>query len=183
MKKVLMVIAAIALFAGSVNAGPTAFIGLYTDSEHSVCRQDIPAPYMGWTTWVWIQPSDLGMICAEFMIQNPAWIFNTGTLVNPAHSVALGDPFTGISICFGTCQTDWTWLYQLNALPTVAGVPDYVNVVGHPDVGVYQVANCEAGYPIEPLVMLNNLGLNQDCEFAVGTVTSSWGAIKSIVTE
>lgn len=183
MKKVLMIVAAIALFAGSVNAGPQAFIGIYADEARSLTRVDVPAPYMGWTTWIWVQPSDLGMICSEFMVTNPPWVLNTGTVVNPAHSVALGDPFTGYSICFGTCNLDWTWLVQLSALPTAAGTPGFVNIVAHPDAGAFQVANCEDGYPIESLILLNNLGINQDAEFAIGTETSSWGAIKSMVSE
>jgi hypothetical protein len=183
MKKVLMIVAAIALIAGSVNAGPLALIGLYTDIDHSICRADVPAPYVGWTTYVWVQPSDNGMMCAEFLIQNPAWVLNTGTVPNPGNSVTLGDPFAGISICFGTCQTEWTWLYQLTALPTAAGIADYVNVMPHPDSGGILVANCLEGYPIEPLVVFNNLGINQECEVAIANDNASWGAIKSMVSE
>ena len=183
MKKVLLVVAAIALFAGSAYAGPQAFIGLYTDAAHSNCRQDVVAASVPFIVHIWVQPSDLGMICAEFSFLFPPTYYAIGTLANPDHSVALGAPPTGVSICFPTCQTDWTWLYQMTMLPLAAGIPDYMNIDIRPDAGAYQVANCEDGYPIESLIILNNLGLNQDCEMAVGTETSSWGAIKSIVAE
>jgi hypothetical protein len=183
MKKVLLVVAAIALFAGSVNAGPLSFIGIYTDGGHTVCRQDILAPYVSFPVWVWVQPSDNGMICSEFMLQYPAWLLNIGTVVNPNHSVALGDPFSGISICFAACQTDWTYLYQLTALPTAAGVPGFVNVLPHPSAGAIQIANCLPDYPLEPLLVFNNLRLNQDCEVITGAEDTSWGAIKGMYSE
>ncbi len=93
MKKVILLVAALVLTAGAVNAGPTAYIGLYTDAGHSVCSQMIPAPYMRYTTWIWVLPSDNGMMCAEFKLTQPAWNLAIGTTVNPAHSVALGAPY------------------------------------------------------------------------------------------
>jgi hypothetical protein len=181
MKKVILLVAAMALIATSVSAGPTAYIGLFTDAGHSVCRQDIPAPYVGFMVHVWVLPSDNGMICSEFMLSYPAWLLNIGTVVNPAHSVALGDPFTGVSICFAECNYDWTWLYQLSALPTAAGVPGYAMVVPHPTAGAVQAANCLPNYPLEPLTLFNQLGLNQDC--LIGNEDTSWGAIKGMYSE
>jgi hypothetical protein len=43
---------------------------------------------------------------------------------------------------------------------------------------VLEAANCEAGYPQEPITVINKLGLNQDAVVAVEP--ESWGAIKSI---
>jgi hypothetical protein len=182
MKKVIMLVAALALIAGSVNAGPVAYMGLYTDDVHSNCRADVLAPYAGFTCWHWVLPSDFGAICAEFMIALPAGgvYFSTGSTVNPGHSVALGDPLTGVSICFPDCQTDWFWTYQLAILPTVTTV-QMITVEPHPDAGVYQVANCEPGYPLEPVTLLNNLHINEDCVY--GNETSSWGAIKGMYSE
>ena len=183
MKKVILLVAAIALMAGSVNAGPTAYIGLYTDAGHSVCSQMIPAMYVGYTTWIWVLPNDNGMMCAEFKLVQPAWNLCTGTTVNPAHSVALGAPYdaTGVSICFGTCQTEWVWLYQLAQLPTAAGIPDFIYIQERPDAGAYQIANCLPGYPLEPLTILNHLALNQDC--VISNEDASWGAIKGMYNE
>ena len=182
MKKVLLLVAAIALFAGSVNAG-VALIGLYTDAGHSICRQDIPAPYAAFVLWTWVQPGDDGMICVEYAMSVPPTCFVTGTTVNPAHSVALGDPVAGVSICFPTCNTDWIWTYQQNILPTVAGVPDFIDILPHPTAGAVQAANCLPGYPIEPLIVFNNLGLNQDCYVEDANETSSWGALKGLSSE
>lgn len=182
MKKVIMLVAALALIAGSASAGPVAYMGLYSDGAHAVCSQTVPAPYAAFVLWHWVLPSDLGTICAEFKITLPAGgvYFATGTTVNPEHSVALGDPINGVSICFADCQTDWFWTYQLNILPTVI-TAEVILVEAHPDAGAYQVANCEPGYPIEPCTLLNNLHINEDC--IVGTETSSWGAIKGMYSE
>jgi hypothetical protein len=183
MKKVILLVAAMALMAGAVNAGPIAYIGLYTDANHAICSQAIPAPYMGFTTWIWVLPSDNGMMCAEFKLVAPAWLLSIGTTVNPAYSVALGAPYDagGVSICFGACQNAWTWLYQLSQLPTAAGVPGYIEIVARPDAGAYQVANCLPKYPLEPLTILNYLALNQECIFA--NEDASWGAIKGMYNE
>jgi hypothetical protein len=181
MKKVILLVAAMALIAGSVNACDGPCIGLYVDGNHSIIQQTIPAPYVGFTVWVWVKPTETGMICSEFMLQYPAWLLNIGTVVNPAHSVALGDPFTGVSICFPTCNDDWTWLYQLSALPTAAGIPGYADVVPHPSAGAIQIANCLPNYPLEPLTVFNRLGLNQDG--VIGNEDTSWGAIKGMYSE
>lgn len=180
MKKVIMLVAALTLIASAVNAGPIAYIGAFTD-EHVTCRQDVPVANIPFTTWIWVLPSDFGMICSEFRVDIPAWTYNIGTLANPDHSVALGDPISGVSICFSECNYGWTWLYQLTILPLAPLTPGYITIAERPDAGAYQVANCEPGYPIEPVTILNHLALNQPCE--VGTETSSWGAIKNIVSE
>jgi hypothetical protein len=166
-----------------VNAGPVAYIGLYTDAGHSVCSQMIPAPYMQYTTWIWVLPSDNGMMCAEFKLVQPAWNLSIGTVINPGSSVALGAPYDagGVSICFGMCQTSWTWLYQLMQLPTAAGIPAFITIVERPDAGAYQVANCLPKYPLEPLTVLNNLALNQAC--VIANEDASWGAIKGMYNE
>jgi hypothetical protein len=180
MKKVIMLVAALALIAGSVSAGPLAYMGLYADDAHGVCSVVVPAPYAGFTCWHWVLPSDNGAICAEFKITIPPVYFSTGTTVNPDHSVALGDPITSVSICFTDCQTDWFWTYQLAILPTVADIQQII-IEPHVDAGAYQVANCLEGYPIEPVTLLNNLHINEDCVY--GTETSSWGAIKGMYSE
>ncbi len=133
MKKVILLVAAMALMAGAVNAGPIAYIGLYTDAGHTNCSQMIPAPYVGYTTWIWVLPSDNGMMCAEFKL-DPAG-------VEPLHRHhrqpgALGSsrrPLRrqGVSICFSSCQTEWTWLYQLSQLPTAAGISRISSHIGN----------------------------------------------------
>lgn len=183
MKKVLMIVAALALVAGSVSAGPLHYIGLYTDAGHSVCRADIPAPYVGFTTYVWMLPADTGIICAEFKLTAPAWLLNIGTVENPGKSVVLGTPYgvDGVSFCFANCQTDWVWLFEISQLPTAAALQDFVYVGIRPDAGAYQVASCLPDYPIEPLTILNHLALNQDC--IVAAESSTWGAIKGMYNE
>ena len=180
MKKVIMLVAVLALVAGTAFAGPTHYMGLYADDAHGLCSVDVPVPYSGFTAWHWVLPGDDGVICAEFKIDIPATYFCTLTTPNPAHSVALGSPLAGISICFADCQMDWFWTYQLEILPTVATV-EMIMISEHPDVGVYQVANCLDGYPTAPATLLNHLHINEDCVH--GTEASSWGAIKGMYSE
>ncbi|MCK4537798.1 MAG: hypothetical protein KAV42_03265 [Candidatus Krumholzibacteria bacterium] len=157
----LLVVCLAMLIPASGVAQPLSYIGLYADPYHYDGDVVIWEPYAGWTTWVWVMPGNDGMMCAEFMIQNPPYVLNIGTTPNPAHSVTLGDPFTGISICFPECQYDWTWLYQLSALPVEVGPYDYVYVLPHPDTDAVQIATCEAGYPIQPVTYCLHLGINQ----------------------
>lgn len=183
MKKVILLVAALALIAGTAVAAPTHYMGLYTETTGtpSTCSVAVPAPYMGFTAVHWVLPGDDGVICAEFLVTFPATYFNTGTVVNPGHSVALGSPTAnGVSICFAECQRDWFWTYQLTFLPTVTTV-EQIQIVGHTDTGAYSVADCRPGYPIAPVSLLNNLHVNEDC--IVANETSSWGAIKSMVSE
>jgi hypothetical protein len=60
-----------------------------------------------------------------------------------------------------------------------------IYICAHPGVGVYQIANCEPGYPTEPCDILTNFYLNYGPEEDVcqGTATedASWGAIKNMM--
>jgi hypothetical protein len=181
MKKVILLVAALVMVAGAVNAGPNAYIGLYNDAAHSVCSQTTTGIFMN---WVWVLPGDDGMMCAEFKLVAPAWLYCIGTTPNPLNSVILGAPYdaTGVSFCFGTCQTEWVWLYQLSQLPAGGGV-DFVYIVERPDAGAYQIADCTPGYPLAPLRILNYLGLNQECIWGNAGEEASWGAIKGMYNE
>ena len=184
MKKVILLIVALVLTAGSVNAGPMAYIGVYTDAGHEVCNQMI-TPGGLFYVWIWVLPDDNGMICTEFQLINPyaAQMMAFAPVENPASSVILGTPLgaTGVSICFATCQTNWTWLFQIGLYPMAAVAPGFITIGPRPDAGAYQVADCQDGYPIAPLTILNNLAINQGCMIA--NEDASWGAIKGMYNE
>ncbi|MBU8921846.1 MAG: hypothetical protein KOO63_08500 [Bacteroidales bacterium] len=187
MKRVLMVVAALALLAGTVSAaGPVAYIGLYADAAHTACEYWNPAMTM-FTLYTWVNPSDNGAMCAEYKVEAPVGpgMIIQAAVVNPGASVSMGAAIgaPGASVCFGMCQTDWFYTYYVPiwSLDTTAGL---FTLHPHDVAGGPQVANCILpDYPIEPATVLNSFGLNTVCEEAIANDEASWGAIKSMVSE
>lgn len=141
-------------------AGPTSFIGIYADPYHYDMDAVLTDLYQQFTTWTWVLPSDDGIMCAEFSTSAPHTVITIGIFINPEHSVSLGDPTTGISICFPECRTDWTWMSQSTYLSL--GIDyDWIIPGPHPDTGEMRVATCEPGYPIAPMYVYNWFGINQ----------------------
>jgi hypothetical protein len=178
LKRLVLLTFALLLLSGAAFAGPTGYMGLYADADHTVCEVINPGGFYPFELWIWCLPSDLGQICAEFMIcYPPNVITSTVTFNTPIISVTLGDLSTGLSVCYVNCLWDWNWpAHQLIYLTDTT--PAFIEICPHPDVGVYQFANCEPGYPTEPILILNHLALNQSC--VIGTENVSWGAIKSL---
>jgi len=178
----VLALVCVALFPAECRAGRYTYMGLYVDGAHSLDRQDIPNAWIPFTTWVWILPGYDGVQCASFKLIQPEWNLWIETTPNPLNSIILGSPYAdeGVSFCFayGACQTDWVWLYQIQQLPMSAGVPGYIEIVEWPHSGAVEIADCTCGYPIEPVTILNKLGLNQDA--LIHTDDASWGAIKDI---
>ena len=176
----LLALVCVAFSPAKCRAGMYTYLGLFVDGSHSLDRHDIPEPYAYYTTWVWILPSDDGLRCAEFKLIQPAWNLCVKSTPNPLNSVILGFPYydEGVSFCFGACQTDWVWLYQIQQLPLSAGVPGYIEIVKCPQSYDVIISDCTRGYPIDPFKILNKLGLNQDA--LIHNDDASWGAIKDI---
>jgi hypothetical protein len=54
-----------------------------------------------------------------------------------------------------------------------ANVPGYIGIIPHPGtlpVPAYQFASCQAGYPIEPFIILSRLYVNQSCNGCIPSV-------------
>ena len=147
---VLLALVCVAFSPAECSAGRYAYMGLYVDGAHSLDRQDIPNAWVSYTTWVWILPGSYGLMCSEFKLIQPEWNLCIGTTPNPLNSNFIGSPYTdkGVSICFAHCQTDWVWLYQLEQLPTSAGVPGYIEIVKIPQADYLWISNCVCGTPI-----------------------------------
>lgn len=145
--------------AQRVLAGPVAYIGIFADETHYMYYAQLESPFTLFEAWVWVLPGDNGMMCAEFMVGRPAWLASTLTTLNPDYSVFLGEPFTGITLCFETCQEDWTWICKFQLLPYRTDLSGYLTIEPHPDWGAYDIANCLEGYPLEPVHKLNDLEL------------------------
>jgi hypothetical protein len=176
----LLALVCIVLVPAECSAGRYTYMGLFVDGSHSLDRQDIPNPWIAFTTWVWILPGYDGVMCAEFKLIQPQWNLCIKTTQNPLIRAIMGAPYyeEGVSFCFEHCQTDWVWLFQLQQLPVSGGVQGYIEIVEYPSTGVVQIADCTCGWPLEPVMILNKLGLNQDA--FIDTDDASWGAIKDI---
>ncbi len=113
--------------------------------------------------WIWCEPGANGMICAEFKVNYPATIIPLAIETNnDISSVSLGDLLSGVSVCYKTCQYDWHWIYHQTLLVTgpTAGM---VGIVGHPETGMMQIANCLEGYPLEVASSWLGLYYNDPC--------------------
>ncbi len=187
MKKGVLLVLALLLIASPLMAQPMKYIGLFIDELHNMwCATGVG--FYPVEMWIWCLPNDLGQICAEFAIAYPPNVIQSTVTDNTALiSVTLGSLPSGMSVCYVACQYDWHWnfhqlLYVTDPTKTI------VEIIPHPDVGVYQFATCEAGYPTRPCVKLTNLyinyepGIDPEC-MGYATEEKSWGAIKSLFTE
>ena len=149
------------LVPATVYAGPIAYIGLYnsgtiTNPENCFRYSEL---YEEYDVWVWVLPGDDAMICTQFSIDHHDWVYVIGTTINPEHSVFLGNPIypNGVSVCFSECQYEWVWLYHLEML-TKELEYGTIEIRERPSAGVYQIADCNDGYPERPLTILNHFG-------------------------
>jgi hypothetical protein len=122
-------------------------IGLYVDESRTQNRVD-PPPFTPFDVYVWCKPSEQGMICAEFAIDFSQHVMPMDLTTNPIVVVQMGDPISGLSSCFGACESDWVWTHILRFMLTDALVGT-IEIAPHQDVGVYQFANCLPGHPLE----------------------------------
>jgi hypothetical protein len=183
MKKGVLLVVALLLLAAPLNAQMSKYIGLYIDELHDMwCATGVG--FYPVEMWIWCLPNDLGQICAEFAVAYPPNVIQSTVTQNTAIiSVTLGDLPSGMSVCYIACQWDWHWNFHQTCYVTDP-TPTHIEIIPHPDAGVYQFATCEAGYPTRPCVKLTNLYVNYplDSPECLGTATEekSWGAIKSL---
>ncbi len=185
MKKALLIAAAVMFVATSASAvlPPIGYIGIFADAGHTL-NTVCPAQYSNFPVWIWILPGENGMQAAEWAVTFPATVVTLATVQHPNITVALGSLQAGISVAFGEglCNMDWVWTHQLTMMqlgPTV--LPARIDIIPHPGtlpVPAYQLATCELGYPIEPLIYYTPLYICQTGP--VGVQETNWGAIKSL---
>jgi hypothetical protein len=176
----LILILAFALVYPSFPAEATTYIGMYADEGHSECSL-YPAPYQLVHFWVWVQPGEDGMVCAEYEITTPPNVIQAATIVNPAAGYHIGDAIVppGATVCFASCQTGWVWTHQLACLVTDTG-PSIITLDPHDDYGIMRSTNCiDFGDPYETMTKINDMFLNQGC--CLANEEASWGAIKSLL--
>jgi hypothetical protein len=162
------------------------YIGLYLDANHSHTEVSSSGGFTPFVYYVWCLPSENGMMCAEFMVNASANLIRSTVTSNvPIISVSLGGLSSGISVCFNSCQTDWTWTHQQVCYITSAD-EGFIEIVEHPEAGAYQFANCLTGYPIEPALIMSRIYVNRSEPPPPPTVTlleSFSAAMKSMGIE
>jgi len=188
MKKALLIAAAVMFIASAASAvlPPVGYIGIFKDMTHNTdpaANYVCPAAYGAFQAVIWCLPDANGLQAAEFAVGRPATLFQTASGKNSIIAVELGSLTGGISVAFaeGSCQQDWTWLYQLTYL-ALAAIPQKVEIIPHPGtlpVPAYQFATCEPGYPIVPCIYLTPLYVCWTPS-PLGVEQTNWGAIKSL---
>lgn len=142
----------------SLSETAAGYIGIYADEAHSVyCLS--PAQYTQFDVWIWCLPGDNGLQAAEFAVSVPPSVILLSTVQNPDITFSLGSITAGISVAYGSCHEDWTYTHHLTCMSIAENVTSAIEIVAHPSSGAYQFASCEAGNPIEPCAILNNLYL------------------------
>jgi hypothetical protein len=205
MKKALLIAAAVMFVASSVFAGdaPNTYIGLFKDITHFT---DYPVPPLPQTPnpgnsvcttasfycWIWVCPGTRGFLGGDFCLTKPASaegeipvidIIVQVATINSGITAPLGDLWTGMSVTFSTCQTDWVWLYNLRMrdYSDESPVIGTIEVVPHPatePLPALQLVNCNMD--LEPFVYLTPLYLCPQPEHPLSVQESNWGAIKSL---
>lgn len=180
MKKVLMLLVALTLFAGAAHAG-YPYVAVYGDAARTVTENCATEAF---TVWVWHYPSSEGMQSAEFAMTMCPNCYNIAKVPNPDNTLIMNDPTapSGGAITFLTCANDWKWSYQITVLPT-APIAGYVEVIPHPGTGLIQQASCDedAGYPLYPVIFYHRFGHCTDGQ--IDAEDASWGAIKGMYSE
>jgi hypothetical protein len=192
MKKAMLLAVAVLFVAGSVfAAGPVSYIGLFKDVNHNMSTPPLGNSVCTPSTfhcWIWCLPSVRGMYGADFCLTKPASedpvidIVVTLATINPGITAPLGDLWTGMSVTFSTCQTDWIWLYDLRMrdYSDASPVSGRIDVIPHPNTEpapALQLVNCSMN--LEPFVYLTPLYLCPSSN-PLGVQESNWGAIKSL---
>ena len=179
MKKILLTIAAIALFAAPVSAQYGTY-SVWTDAEKTACDASGGA-YAAFNIVLLMEPGPEGIFGAEFAwAMPPTVIFQGDPVYYGDICVSQGTLSAGLSLGFCVCQNDPFVIFSALVLP-LSDAPGYLQVVEHPVSGGPLVASCipDAIRPTYDGDVYNYFGWNASCQ--VGTEESSWGAIKSMM--
>lgn len=177
MKKILLTIAAIALFAVPASA---QMLSIWGDVEMTTCEYYGDA-YVPFQIYLILEPGPDGVFAAEYMLVLPSNLMVQVQTPSPAISIVKDNPIgpPGVSVGFLTCQMEPLVVYQFQMFPTSAD-PSHIQIVENADTGKLIIANCEEPLrPEMPCAVFDYFGFNAGC--IVGTEESSWGAIKSMM--
>ena len=181
MKKAVLLsaflIVASAVAGGVLPAKP--YVGLFADGAHGITSVN-PATFVSFQLWIWWLPSEHGLMATEYRVAMPSNVIALSMVSNPDLQVLLGCPLFGENyLCayFSSCMADWVYTHRLACMLT-APTPGFIEILPRSSESVIWAANCEEGYPMEAVTILNKFGINRDAVIAVEPQT--WGAIKSL---
>lgn len=177
MKKILLTIAAIALFAVPASA---QMFSVWGDAGMTTC-ENFGAAYTPFPVYLMLEPGPDGAFAAEYRLSVPASLIVQVTNPSADISVAMGDATNGdgISLGFLTCQSETFVVYDFMMFPMDVN-PGQIIVEANLATGKLIIATCEE--PLRPevdAVVYNYYGWHEGC--VIGTKESSWGAIKSMM--
>ncbi|MCX5752871.1 MAG: hypothetical protein NTW97_04390 [Candidatus Krumholzibacteria bacterium] len=180
--KILLVACAflIVASAGADCLASKPYVGLYADPGHSVLSVNYTGTYTHFEMWLWWLPSENGMQAVEFGMTYPSNVIQSTVTINPlGYGIGCNWSYDYKCLAFGegSCQMDWVWTHHQLCFLTDA-LPSVIEIGPPPGLSAIGAANCLPGYPVEPVTVLNKLGLNQDGVIAVEP--ESWGAIKNL---
>jgi hypothetical protein len=159
-----------------------AYVGLYADNEHSQWCVNGEGGY-AFDMWIWILPSERGVLCVEHDIRFPSNIIEGAIVYNSSVVFSEPTPPAEYSMWYKECQLDWHWTAR-QTLSVTSNEPSLIEIIPDPNSGECQVGTCQNCSPAELFVLYTALFVNFPPDDAVckGTATSSstWGAIKSL---
>jgi hypothetical protein len=137
MKLFITVVLLVIVIAGAVYAQlpEVGYIGLYTDHPWRFDPSKSCVTGLGFypvEMYIYCLPSNLGMLCAEFMLTYPDNVIQSTVTTNPEVSVTLGTLDTGMSVCFVDCHWDWICPFH-QSLWVIDQTPSWIEIVKHPD--------------------------------------------------
>lgn len=139
------------------------YVGIYADSGHDIYAYCPTPGFYPIEMWIWFLPGTNGQMCAEFSVAYAADLIQTTITYNDdLISAYLGRLDTGFSVCYNMCQYDWHWVVHQTLYVTNSNAGQIL-IGPHYDIGVYQIANCTPGYPVENVMEITRLYYNDPC--------------------
>lgn len=183
MRRMLPIMCALVI-AGSLNAGALpskTYLGIYADAAHSVTSLNPPL-YSPFSVTFWVLPSERGFQGMIYKGTVSSNVIVTSTYANPQLAVMLGCiPFGCSGACAilpeGSCQMDWFWTHTLTCM-VLDAQPGFIEAGPMSCESVLMAANCQPGYPSEPVTILDKFGIYQEAVLEIEP--QPWGAIKSL---
>lgn len=155
---------------------PEPLIGLWADAGRLSSAIEV-YPFNMFEFYVWCKPGPNGVKCLEYAIKNTPLqnfeCFISMAEYAPDCQIILGDAYTGITMCFENCKTDWFWGVRYSAF--LLDGKGYIDLIPHPLAGGPQGTLClpEYYYPIVQFDVVSRITIN---EYLVGTLLQSSSA-------
>ena len=173
-KRALIACAILSVIPAAADAQTSRLsVGLYADGSRS--SQFVMCGWQPFEVWVWWRPGTFGFISARYRISFPANVVTIEAHAGPDMLSRIDDGV--IFLAFNYCRMDWAWTHYFSC--TLGGeLQGLVAVCPPAGESEIRAVTCGYGDPMEPVVILNEFGINQDAVIAVEPQT--WGAIKGL---